>query len=107
VSSRFEDYFAELALEDSATLQRGLFDHENGFRFSRKASLQLTYDARAAGSLRLLVESRSTGESAGGWRRDVTPGRGVVRLGTFERDLYLLHAFIAGSRIALIPFASE
>lgn len=107
VGARFEDYFTELALEDSATLQRGLYDDASGFRFSRKAKLQLTYVARQPNSLRVVVERRSTGESVGSWGQNVNAGNGAVQLGTFLRDLYTLHAFVSGSRIAVIPFAAE
>ena len=107
VSARFEDYFDEVAIEDSATGQRGIFAAESGYRFSRKATLRFAYIALRPAALRIAVESRSGGESAGGWARTVEPGSGVLTLGTFTRDLYLLHAFVSGARVAVIPFASE
>jgi hypothetical protein len=107
VGARLEEYFTELTLEDSGTLQRGLYDDSSGIRFSRKARLQLAYAARKPSSLRVVVESRSTGASVGSWGQDVTGGTGAVQLGTFLRDLYTLHAFVSGSRIVVIPFAAE
>jgi len=107
VAARFEEYFEELVLEDSATRQRGILEGESGYRFSRKARLQLAYVARRPGTLRVVVESRSGGESARSWSQAITTGSGTMVLGSFARDLYQLHAFVSRNRIAAIPFASE
>lgn len=105
---RFEDYFAELAIEDAGTGQRGIYDVEQGYRFSRKARLQLAYVAHQASPLRVVVESRTTGEAAGVWNTGITAGSGILSLGTFPGDLYLLHVYISTHpRLASIPFAAE
>ena len=104
---RFEDYFSELAIEDAGTGQRGLYSEESGYRFSRKARLQLAYVARRPTVLSIGVVKRATGELAGVWSKLVEPDAGVVSLGLFPRDLYVLQAYVSGVRIAQIPFASE
>jgi hypothetical protein len=107
VSVRFEEYFAEVAIQDSTTGLRGIFAAESGYRFSRKARLQLAYTALRPAVLRVVVEGRAGGETTTGRSHAIEPGTGVLPLGTFARGLYLLHAFISGSRVAVIPFASE
>ena len=102
-----EDWFAELAIEDADTGQRGLFDPQDGWRFSRKARLQLTYDARQSGPVRVVVESRTTGATAGAFNATVATGSGRVGLGSFARDRYQLHVYVRGARVSSIPFASE
>lgn len=104
---RFDDYFSELAIEDAGTGQRGLYSEESGYRFSRKARLQLAYVARRSAVLSIGVVKRATGELAGVWSKVVEAEPGVVPLGLFPRDLYVLQAYISGVRIAQIPFASE
>src|SRR5512140_1337814 len=85
---RFEDYFAALAIEDAGTGQRGLFSDSMGYRFSRKARLQLAYVARRPALLGIAVVKRDNGELAGVWSRDVPADSGVVPLGLFPRDFY-------------------
>lgn len=102
-----EDWFAELAIEDADTGQRGLFDPQDGWRFSRKARLQLAWVARQSGPVRVVVESRTTGATAGAFNATVATGSGSVALGSFARDRYQLHVFVRGARVISIPFASE
>ena len=104
---RYEDYFFELAIEDAGTGQRGLFNELIGYRFSRKARLQLAYVARRPAMLDVAVVRRDSGELAGVWSAAVTPDSGVVPLASFPRDFYVLQAFVSRVRIAEIRFASE
>lgn len=102
-----EEWFAELAIEDADTGQRGLFDAQDGWRFSRKAKLRLAWVARQSGPVRVVVESRTTGATAGAFSATASTGSGTVELGSFPRDLYALHVIVRGARLASIPFASE
>lgn len=106
-SVRFDDYFAELAIEDSATHQRGLYNELAGYRFSRKARLQVAYVARRPSVLGIAVLKRGTGEVAGVRSQAIASGSGTVPLGSFPRDYYILQAFVSEVRIAEIRFASE
>lgn len=104
---RFEDYFSRLELLDRGTGLPGIHDDTRGFRFSRKATLQLSATAYRAASVRLVVRSRTSGGAHLGIARAVAPGENLLELGRFPGDLYELEVLVRETRVILIPFAAE
>ena len=104
---RFEDYFSRLELLDAGTGLPGLHDDGKGFRFSRKAALQVSATAHRAVTIRLVVRSRTSGQAHLGIAPTLAPGENLLELGRFPGDLYALEVLVHETRVKLIPFAAE